>query len=140
MAKQHSNHDQSEEVKFISPFISHSCEMKSSLSLEPKQCPSSRPKENLWAMDKLEAPTLELKRNDSTNEHESFSFESPCVLCSVLESLELIMLSATCFYEDPNLLLILVCKLFKRMVMDAFIYHKYCKSHCCTVALTLPLE
>jgi hypothetical protein len=43
-------------------------------------------------------------------------------------------------YEDSNLLLILVCKLFKRMVMDAFVYHKYCKSHFCTVALTLQLE
>jgi hypothetical protein len=36
--------------------------------------------------------------------------------------------------------LILVSKLFKRMVVDAFVYHKYCKSHRCTVALTLPLE
>jgi hypothetical protein len=36
--------------------------------------------------------------------------------------------------------LILVSKLFKRMVVDAFIYHKYCKSHSCVMALTLQLE
>ena len=76
-------------------------------------------------MDKLEAPTLELEMYDSTNEHESFSFEFLRISCSLLESLELITLSAASFYEDPNFLLILVCKLFKRMVVDAFIYHKY---------------
>jgi hypothetical protein len=36
--------------------------------------------------------------------------------------------------------LILVSKLFKRMVVDAFIYHKYCKSRSCIMALTLQLE
>jgi hypothetical protein len=37
-----------------------------------------------------------------------------------------IMLSTTCPYEDPNQLAILVSKLFKRMVVDAFVYRKYC--------------
>ena len=71
-------------------------------------------------MDKLEAPTLELEMNDSTNEHERFSFKFPHISCSLLESLELITLSATRLYEDHNHLSILVCKLFKRMVVDAF--------------------
>jgi hypothetical protein len=88
-------------------------------------------------MDKLETSTLELEMNDSINEHESSSFEFPHISCSLLASLELITLSAARSYEDSNLLLILVCKLFKRMVMDAFVYRKYCKSHFCTVALTL---
>ena len=101
------------------------------LSLESK---------NFYAMDNLGAPTLELKKNDSIDEHEGLSFETPRISCSLLESLELITLSATCFYEDPNLLLILVCKLFKRMVVDIVIYHKYCKSHIRIVALTLQLE
>ena len=51
-----------------------------------------------------------------------------------------ILLSAICFHEDHNHLLILVSKLFKRMVVDAFVYHKYYKSHSCTVVLTLQLE
>jgi hypothetical protein len=144
MAKHNPNHDLVEEVKFISPLISHPCEAKRPLSPSPKlePCPSGQhnitlKKENFWAMDKLEAPTLQLKMYDSTNEHESFSFEFLHVSCSLLESLELITLSATCFYEDPNLLLILICKLFKRIVMDAFVYHKFCKSCICTMTLTL---
>jgi hypothetical protein len=43
-----------------------------------------------------------------------------------------ILLSATCFHKDHNHLLILVSKLFKRMVVDA--------SHSCVMALTLQLE
>ena len=51
-----------------------------------------------------------------------------------------IMRSTTCNYEDPNHLSILVSKLFKRMVVDAFVYHKYCKYSSCIVILTLQLE
>jgi len=129
-------------------------------SLEPKPCPSGHqnddldngrdstlplhdisPKnKNYCAMDNLRAPTLELKKNNSTNKHEGFPFETPHVSCSLLESLELITLSATRFYEDHNHLLVLVNKLFRRMVMDAYVYHKYCKSHESVVVLTLQLE
>jgi hypothetical protein len=147
LAKHNPNHNSVEEVKFISPFISHHYEAKRPSSPSPKlePCPSSQhditlEKENLWAMDKLETSTLELKMNDSTNEHESPSFEFPRVSCSLLASLELITLSATCFYKDPNLLSILVCELFKRMVVDAFVYHKYYRSHGSIVVLTLQLE
>jgi hypothetical protein len=94
--------------------------------------------ENFCAMDILETPTLEAKRRDSINEHESFTFETPRVSCSLPKALEFV--SATCSYEDHNRLLILIHKLFKRMVVDAFIYHKYCKSRSGTVALTLQLE
>jgi hypothetical protein len=43
-------------------------------------------------------------------------------------------------YEDPNHLLILALKLFRRMVVDAYIYHKYCEYRECVVVLTLQLE
>ena len=88
-------------------------------------------------MDNLKAPTLELKKNNSTNKHEGFSFETPCDSYSLLESLESITLSATSFYEDHNHLLFLVYKLFRRMVVDAYVYHKYCKSRSRNMALTL---
>ena len=114
MTEHYPNHNSSEKVKFISPFISprlsSETECTSPTSLEPKPCPSVQ---NLCAMDNLGAPTLELKKNDSTNEHGSFSFETPHVSCSLLEYLELITLSATCLYEGHNHLLILICKLFK---------------------------
>ena len=109
MAEHYPNHDPFEEVKFVTPFISPSP------SLEHKQCPSNHldieldngrdstlplqdisPKnKNYYAMDNLRAPTLELEKNNSTNKHEGFSFETSRVLCSLLESLELITLSAT---------------------------------------------
>ena len=129
-------------------------------SLKPKPCPSSHqnvdldngrdsilplhdisPKnENCCAMDNLRAPTLELEKNNSTNKHEGFSFETPRISCSLLESLELITLSATRFYEDHNHLLVLIYKFFRRMVVDAYVYHKYCKSRGYVVVLTLQLE
>ena len=160
--KQHPNHDQFEEVKFTFPFIAHPCDIEhlSLLSLEPKLRPSghqnvvldsgrdstlilhniSLKKENHCAMVNLEAPTLELKKNNSTNKHEGFSFETSRISCSLLESLELITLSATRFCEDHNHLLVLVYKLFRRMVVDAYVYHKYCKSCGCIVILSLQLE
>ena len=139
-------------MKFISPFISHSCETEHPAPLlKLKQCPSAQPtvvlkndrdsmlfphniflmKENSYAMDISKAPTRETKEKDSTVEHESFYFITPHISCSLLEYPEFVLLSAACFYEDRKHLLILVFKLFKTMVVDAFIYHKYCKSRSC---------
>ena len=68
-------------------------------------------------MDIPVASTLETKEMNSIDEHESFSFETPHVSCSLLKSLEFVLLKTTCSYEDPNLLLLLVSKLFRRMVV-----------------------
>ena len=91
-------------------------------------------------MDIPVASTLETKEMNSIDEHESLSFETPHVSCSLLESLEFVLLKTTCSYEYPNHFLVLLSKLFRRMVVDAFIYHKYCKSHSGIVVLTLQLE
>jgi hypothetical protein len=65
MAEHHPSNDLIKEVKFISPFISHPCKAKCPSSPSPKfePCPSGQhvitlEKENFWAMDKLETPTL----------------------------------------------------------------------------------
>jgi hypothetical protein len=89
-------------------------------------------------MDMPIAPTLETKEKDSTIEHASFSFETPHVSRSLLESPGFIVLSTTCPYEDPNHFLL--SKLFRKMVVDTYVYHKYSRSHGCTVILTLQLE
>jgi hypothetical protein len=147
MAKDNPNHNPVGEVKFICLFISHPCEAEHPSSplpgLEP--CPSGQhditlEKENLLAMDKLETSTIELEMNNSTNEHESPSFEFSHVSCSVLASLELITLSTICFHEDHRHISLLVYKLFRRMVVDAYVYHKYCRSGGCIEVLTLQLE
>jgi len=139
MVKQHPNHDPFEEVKLNSPFVSHSYETEHPTpSLELKQRPSGQQtivlkndrdstlfphnifltKENSYAMDISKAPTWETKDKDSSVEHESFSFETPHVSCSLLESLEFVVLSTACCYEEDNHPSLLVCKLFKRMVVD----------------------
>jgi hypothetical protein len=157
------NHDPFEEEKFIFPFVSPrptsetKCRLPPSLELEP--CPSSYPnivlnggrdsmlilqdislkEQNFHAMDMPKATTLETKQ-ESTNEHVHFSFETSHVPCSFLRSLEFVSLLTTCPYEDPNHLLILVSKLFKGMVVDAYVYHKHCKYHSGTMKLALQLE
>jgi hypothetical protein len=145
-----------EEVKFISPFVSPKlvCETESIPSplLEPKSCPSGHPNivlgsdrdstltlhDRFHAMDMPKAPNLET--NDSTVKHECFSFATLHFSCSLVESPEFVVLSTTCNYEDPNHLSLLVYKLSRRMVVDAYIYHKYCKSRGCTMVLSLQLE
>ena len=126
MAKQYPTHKTLEDVKFISLFISpklaYETERSSSPSLKPKPCPSDHP--NVVLND---------GRDSTLTIHDvSFEKENVCAMDTLL--------STTCFYEDPNHLLILVFKLFKRMVVDAFVYHKYYKSHSCTKVLTLQLE
>jgi len=111
-AEYHPKNDPFEEVKFVTPFV------LSSPLLELKQCPSGHP--NVVLKNGLHSTNVFL-------ENKNF-----CVMD--------ILLSATCFHEDHNHLLILVSKLFKRMVVDAFVYHKYCKSRSCIVVLTLQLE
>jgi hypothetical protein len=163
MAEHHPNHDPFEEAKFVSPFVSPRLSSETKwplpLSFEPEPCPSGHPniilddgrdstlimhdgsfeKENFCAIDMLKAPTLETKKN-SAIEHESFFFETPHISCSRLESLEFVVLSVACCYEEDNHPSLLVSKLFHRMVVDVFVYHKYCRSHSSTVVLTLQLE
>ena len=126
MAKQCPNHDPFEEVKFISLFISpkhaYETECPSPPSLEPKPCPSSHP--NIVLDD----------GRDSTMIVHDASFKKENIYAMD------ILLSTTCIYEDPNLLLILAHKLFKRVIVDAFVYHKHCKSCSSIVVLTLQLE
>jgi hypothetical protein len=106
MAEHHPNNDPLEEVKFVTPFVSPSPLLKI------KQCPSGHP--NIILNSGLHSTNVFL-------ENKSFYAID-------------ILLSATSFHEDHNHLSPLVCKLFKRMVVDVFIYHKYCKSRSCTMA------
>jgi hypothetical protein len=109
-------------ISVISPKLSCETKHPSSPSLEPKPCPSSH--QNV-VLDRGRDSTLFLY--DIFLENKNF-----CAMD--------IVLSTTCSYEDHNHSSILVYKLFRRMVVDAFVYHKYYKSHGCIVVLTLQLE
>ena len=113
MAEHHPNNDPFEEVKFVTPFISPSS------TLEPKPCPSGHP--NVVLVDGKNS-TLILHDKSLRNENS----------CAVD-----MLLSTPHSYEEHNHLSLLVYKLFGRMVVDAYVYHKHCKSHGCVVVLTL---
>ena len=90
------------------------------------------------AMDLPHTPTPESKRENSTNKHENFEF--PQDSCSHKEIPESISLIATCSHQDQNHLLILPSKIYRRVVVDAFVYCKHSKFHGSTMALTLQLK
>jgi hypothetical protein len=50
------------------------------------------------------------------------------------------VLSTMCPYKDPNRFLLFISKLFRKMVVDTYVYHKHCKSRGSTMVLTLQLE
>ena len=77
--------------------------------------------ENRWAMEFCEVPTLESNEKD---EHGTIVFEIPCLFNATPES---DMLSAPCTREDYNHLMVLFCKTFRRLVVDVYVYHKYCR-------------
>jgi hypothetical protein len=90
-------------------------------------------------MEIYEAPTLEFKVKDSIDEHGSFTLDIPSRPCLYHASPESDMLSALSTHED-NCLMVLSCKKFRRMVVDAYVYHKHCRFRVCPVALTLQLK
>ena len=93
--------------------------------------------ENQRAMEFCEAPTLESKEKDSTYEHESFSLEIAQKPCSFNAAPVLGTISSPRTHKNCNNLKVLPCKIFRRVVVDAFVYRKQCRFHGCTVALDL---
>ena len=93
--------------------------------------------ENQWAMEFCEAPTLESEEKDSTNENGSFTFDIPRKPYSYNTTSESGMLSASCTHEDYNQLKVLLCKIFRRLVVDVYVYRKHCRFRGCTVALIM---
>ena len=93
--------------------------------------------ENQWTMEFCEAPTLESNEKDSSNEHGNFTFDIPRKPCSFKATPESGMLSASCTHKDYNQLKVLFCKIFRRLVVDVYVYRKHCRFCGCTMALTL---
>jgi hypothetical protein len=95
--------------------------------------------ENSWAME-IEVLTLESRGKDSIDEQGSFILDLPPKPCSHQAYPESAMLSALSTHEDYNRLMVISCKKFRRMVVDAYVYHKHCRFRVCIVALTLQLK
>jgi hypothetical protein len=96
--------------------------------------------EKSWAMEIYEAPTLEFEGKDSIEKHGSFTLDIPSKPCLYHASPESAMLSALSTHKDYNRLMVLSYKKFRKMVVDAYVYHKHCRFCVCLVALTLQLK
>ena len=81
--------------------------------------------DNQWAMEFCEAPTLESKEKDFINEHGSFTFDIPRKPCSFNATPESGTLSAPCTHKDYSHHIILLCKIFRRLVVDVYVYRKH---------------
>ena len=77
-----------------------------------------------------EETSLELEKEDDINEQGSYFINTSSNPCSHEKSPESIGFSNIATHEIFNPLILLVHKYFKRVVVDAYVYHKYCRSHC----------
>jgi hypothetical protein len=73
---------------------------------------------------------LELKKEDDINEHRSYFINIPLNPYSHEKSPDSIGLSNFATHEIFNTLMLLVYKDFERVVVDAYVYHKYYRSRC----------
>ena len=81
-------------------------------------------------LDIYEESPLELKREDYINEHVSYFINTSSTLCSNEKSPESIGLSNIATHGIFNPLILPIHKNFERVVVDVFVYHKYCRSRC----------
>ena len=76
---------------------------------------------------------LELEKEDYISEHGSYFMNTSSNPCSHEKSTKLIGLPNIATHEIFNPFILPVYKIFERVVVDVFVYHKYCKSHCVLV-------
>jgi hypothetical protein len=96
--------------------------------------------ENSWATKIYRALNLKCIGEDAIDKQGSFILDIPYEPCSHNPSLESVMPSAPSTHEDYNHLLVLYCKMFRRLVVDAYVYHKHIRFRVHTVSLTLQLK
>jgi len=75
----------------------------------------------------VESP-LEVENDGDFNEQESYFINTPLVPCSYEKSLDSLSLSNIASHEIFNLLMLTVPKVFERVVVDTYVYHKCCRS------------
>ena len=81
-------------------------------------------------IDIHEETPLELEKEDNINKHGSYFMNTSSNPCSHEKSPKSIGLSNIAAQEDFNPLILSVPKIFERVVVYAYVYHKYYKSHC----------
>ena len=79
-------------------------------------------------IDIHEETPLELEKEDDIDEHGSYFMNTSSNPCSQEKSPKSIGHSSIATHEILNPLVLPVYKNFERVVVDAYVYHKYCKS------------
>ena len=79
-------------------------------------------------LDIHEETPQELEKEDDIDEHGSYFINTSSNPCSHEKSPKLISLSNIATPENFNPLILPVHKDFERVVVDAYVYYKYCKS------------
>jgi hypothetical protein len=82
-----------------------------------------------WPIDIHEETPLELEKKDDINEYGSYFINTPSNPYSYEKFPKLICISNNATHEIFNPLILLVHKDTEREIVDAYVYHKYCKSH-----------
>jgi hypothetical protein len=80
-------------------------------------------------IDIHEGTPLETEKEDNINEHGSYFMNTSSNPCTYEKSPESIDLSTTT-HEIFNPLILSVHKNFERVIVDTYVYYKYCRSHC----------
>ena len=83
-----------------------------------------------------EESTMKIGEEDDISEHEIYSITISLNPCPYETSPESIDLSIIITHNIFNPFTLSVHKNFKRMVVDAYLYHKYCKS-CCVLEMDI---
>ena len=81
-------------------------------------------------IDIHEETPLELEKQDGIDEHGSYFINTSSKPCSHEKSPESIGLSNIATHEIFNPLKLPIHKNFERVVVDTYVYYKYCRSHC----------
>ena len=87
--------------------------------------------EYVWSMDILERSNLESKKEDHVDEYQNYFLEEPQDPRFREKSPDSIFPSTNCTYESYTHPMLLFYQILVRMVVDAFVYHKYSKARSC---------
>jgi hypothetical protein len=80
---------------------------------------------------------LELEKEDDIDEHGSYFINTSLKPCSHEKIPESIGLSNFTIHEIFNPLMLSVPKNFENVVVDVYVYHKYFRSHCMNLEISM---
>ena len=96
----------------------------------PREILDNKMETMFLTIDIHEETTLEIEKEDDIDEHGSYFMNTSSNPCSYEKSPKSTGLSNFATHEIFNPLVLPIHKNFERVVVDAYVYHKYCRSHC----------